>query len=154
MPNITQLVNRLKNTTPTVVQLSYTLGAIGYDEARPDRAVVIGWDTGDLYWFNPWNMSFIQSQTINGHRTIALQNNSIFTAIDYNATATVFADPTLKSVANISYPSLLRVRKFLFMNNSQTIIATTQDDQSVTFIDVVSPTQFTVRVSCINALIK
>ena len=154
MPNITELVNRLKHTTPTVVQLSYTLGAIGYDDTRPDRAVVIGWDTGDLYWFNPWNMSTVKNQTINGHRSIALQNNSIFTAIDYNATVTVFVDPTLASVANITYPSLQRVRKFLFMNNSRTIIATTQDDQSVTFIDVVSPTQFTVRVSCMNALIK
>ena len=34
MPNVTELVNRLMNTIPTVVQLSYTLGAIGYDEAR------------------------------------------------------------------------------------------------------------------------
>ena len=52
------------NTTPTVVSLSYELGAIGYEEARPDRAVVIGSGTGDLYWFNPWNMSFIKNQTI------------------------------------------------------------------------------------------
>ena len=82
MPNITELVDRLKNTTPTVVQLSYTVGAIGYDEARPDRAVAVGWDSGDLYWFNPWNMNSIKNQTINGHRAVALHNDSIFTTID------------------------------------------------------------------------
>ena len=147
MPNITQLVNRLKNTTPTVVQLSYALGAIGYDEARPDRAVAIGSGTGDLYWFNPWNMSFIKNQTINGHRAIALQNNSIFTGIDGTPTVTVLNQETLAGVTNITHPSFNRVRKFLFMNNSQTIMITTQDNKSVTVLEAISATQFTVRVS-------
>ena len=149
MPNITELVNLLKNTTPTVVHLSYTLGAIGYDEARPDRAVAIGWDTGNLYWFNPWNMRSIKNQTINGHCAIALQNNSIFTTIDYSNTVIVLNEQTLNGEANITYPSFTRVRKFLFMNNSQTIMVTTQDKKSVTILDVISPNQFAVRVSII-----
>ena len=152
MPNITELISRLQNVTPTVVQLNYTLGAIGYDEARPDRAVIIGRDSGDLYWFNPWNMTFIKNQTINGHRSIALHKNSIFTTIDGSETVTVWADPTLASIANITYPSFNRTRKFLFMNDSQTIMLTTQDNKSVTILDVVSPTQFTVRVSRIDTL--
>ena len=152
MPNITELVNRLKNTTPTVVPLSKELITLGYDEVRPDRAVAIGWNTGDLYWFNPINMSHIKNQTINGHRTIALQNNSIFTAIDYTAKVTVFADPTLSSVANASYRSLQRVRKLIFLNNSRTIVATTQDNKSVTLLDVSSPTQYTVQVRVIERL--
>ena len=146
MPNITEIVNLLKNTTPTVVQLSYTLGAIGYDEARPARAVAIGWDTGDLYWFNPWNMSSIKNQTINERSAIALQNSSIFTAIDFNKTVIVLNEQTLGGVTNITHPSFNRVRKFLFMNNSQTIMVTTQDNKSVTILDVISPTQITVRV--------
>ena len=149
MPNITELVNRLKNTTPTVVQLSYTLGAIGYDETRPDRAVVIGWDSGDLYWFNPWNMSYIQHQTINGHRSIALHNNSIFTANDTSKTVIVLDEQTLTDVVNITYPSFSRVRKFLFMNDSRTIMVTTKDNRSVTVLDVLSPNQLTVRVRII-----
>ena len=149
MPNITELVSRLMNTTPTVVQLSYTLAAIGYDEARPDRAVAIGWDTGDLYWFNPWNMSFIKNQTINGHRSIALHNNSLFSTRDTSRTVIVLNEETLSAVFNITYSSFGRARKFLFMNNSQTIMVTTKDNKSVTVLDVISPNQFTVRVSII-----
>ena len=149
MPNVTEIVSRLMNTTPTVVQLSYTLAAIGYDEARPDRAVAIGWDSGDLYWFNPWNMSFIKNQTINGSRAIALQNNSIFSANDTSKTVIVLNEQTLASVTNITYPSFSKVRKFLFMNNSRTIMVTTKQNKSVTVLDVLSPNQLTVRVSII-----
>ena len=153
MPNITELISRLMNTTPTVVQLSYTLGAIGYDEARPDRAVAIGWDTGDLYWFNPWTMSSIQNQTINGSRTIALQNSSIFTTIDNLTTVIILNEQTLASVANVNYSSFSRVRKFLFMNDSRTIMVTTKDNRSVIVLDVISPSQFNVRVSIFAALL-
>ena len=146
MPNITELVNRLMNTTPTVVQLSFEPAAMGYDEARPDRAVAIGRDSGDLYWFNPWNMSSIKNQTINGHRSIALHNNSIFTANDTSKTVIVLNEQTLSAVFNITYSSFGRARKFLFMNNSQTIMITTQDNKSVTVLEAISATQFTVRV--------
>ena len=147
MPNITELISRLMNTTPTVVALSFTLAAIGYDEARPDRAVVIGWDTGDLYWFNPWNMSFIKNQTINGRQAIALQNNSIFSADNTSKSVIVLNEQTLAGVANITYPSLSKVRKILFMNDSRTIMVTTKDNKSVTFLDMISPSQFNIRVS-------
>ena len=154
MPNITELISRLQNTTPTVVSFSYALGAIGYDEARPDRAVAIGSGTGDLYWFNPWNMSFIQSQTINGRITIALYNGSMFTGIDNTPRVNVFNDQSLACVNNKTYPSFNRVRKFLFMNNSQTAMVTTQDNKSVTVLDMTSPTQFTIRVSRMDTLFE
>ena len=152
MPNVTEIVSRLMNTTPTVVQLSFTLASIGYDEARPDRAVAIGWSTENLYWFNPWNMSSIKNQTINGHATIALHNNSIFSANDNSTTVIVLNEQTLASVTNITYPSLSKVRKFLFMNNSRTIMATTKQNTSVTVLDMVFPNQLTVRVSIIAHL--
>ena len=152
MPNITEIVSRLMNTTPTVVQLSYTLGAIGYDDSKPDRAVAIGWDTGDLYWFNPWNMSSIKNQTINGSRAIGLQNNSIFTTDDNSKTVLVLDEQTLAVVANINYSSFSKARKFLFMNNSQTIMAVTKDSNSVTVLDMISPSQVNVRVSIIAYL--
>ena len=154
MPNITEIISRLMNTTPTVVSLSYELGAIGYEEARPDRAVVIGSGTGDLYWFNPWNMSFIKNQTINSGLTIALYNGSIFTGIDNTPRVYVFNDQSLACVNNKTYPSFNRVRKFLFMNNSQTVMVTTQDNASVTVLDMTSPTQFTVRVRRMDALFE
>ena len=147
MPNITELVHRLMNTTPTVVQLSYEPAAMVYDEARADRAVAIGRDPGNLYWFNPWNMSFIKNQTINGRFAIALHNNSLFTGIDGTPTVTILNEETLASVANISYSSFSTVRKFLFMNKSQTVMVTTQDKNFVTVLEVISPTQYTVQVS-------
>ena len=152
MPNITELVDRLKNATPITVSLSFAPSAFGYDETRPHRAVAIGRSSGDLYWFNPWNMSFIQNQTIHGERAIELRNNSIFTTIDSSKTVIVLNEQTLASVTNITNPSFNKVRMFLFMNNSQTIMATTQDNMSVTILDVISPTQFTVRVRILKRL--
>ena len=154
MPNIIELIDRLKNGMVSSVQLSFTLGAIGYGKARPDQAVAIGWNTGHLYWFNTKDMSYIQYQTINGHATIALHNNSIFTGIDGTSTVTVLNEQTLAGVASISYPSFKRVRKFLFMNNSQTIMVTTQDNNSVTILEMISQTQFTVRVSRMDVIVE
>ena len=96
-------------------------------------------------------MSSIQNQTINGSRAIALENGSIFTTIDNSTTVIVLNEQTLNVVANITYSSFSKVRKFLFMNDSRTVMVTTKDNKSVIVLDVISPNQLTVRVSILAA---
>ena len=146
MPNITELIDRLKNATPIVVPLSFTPSTFGYDEANPNEAVVIAGYAGDLYWFNPIDMSFLRSQTISFRETIAIHNNTILTGIDGDPNVHVLDKQTLAPLANITYPSLIQVRKFLFLNNGQTIVVPTQSNHSITFINVQSTTQCIVQV--------
>ena len=146
MPNITELINRLKNTTPVVVPLSFAPGAFGYDETEPSEAVVMGLNSGDLYWFNPIDMTSLRNQTSDFREKIALHNHSIFTGNDGDPTIHVLDESNLAPVANITYPSLNQTRKFIFLNNGQTIAVTTQCNHSVTFINVQSSTQYTVQV--------
>ena len=146
MPNITELIDRLKNATPFVVPLSSTPSTFGYDEANPNEAVVIAGYAGDLYWFNPIDMSFLRSQTISFRETIAIHNNTILTGIDGDPNVHVLDKQTLASWVNITYPNFWRFRKLIFVNNSQTIVVTAQYNQSITFINVQSPTQYNVQV--------
>ena len=151
--NITELINRLKSAAPTEVPLSFEAAAFGYDEANPNEAVVIGVNSGNLYWFNPIDMTFLRSQTIDSSLTIALHNHSILTGTDGTSVIYVLDDQTLASRASITYPSLDQVRKFIFLNNSQTIVVPTQSKKSVTFIDAQSPTQYTVQVGIASTLL-
>ena len=143
--NITVLINRLKNATPVVVPLAFQAGAFGYDDTKPNEAVVIGASSGNLYWFNPFNLIFLRNGTIASSNTIALHNHSIFTAYDNNPTMYMFDDSTLALSGNITYPSLKILRKFLFLNNGQTIVVPTQFNNSITMISVQSTTQYTVQ---------
>ena len=153
MPNITELINRLKNATPIEIPLSFEPAAFGYDEADPNEAVVIGVNSGELSWFNPIDMTSLRSQTISASLAIALHNHSIFTAITGSPIVFILDQQTLTLSANITYPSLNQVRKFLFLNNGQTIVIPTQSAFSITFVDVQSPTQYTVQVTMVSTFL-
>ena len=146
MSNIVELIDRLNSATPVVVSLSFSPTTFGYDEANLSEAVVIGAYSGDLYWFNPIDMIFLRNQTISFRETIALHNHSIFTGKGGDPTVHILDQQTLAPLANITYPSLNQVHKFIFLNNGQTIVVPTQSNLSVTFINVQSPTQYTVQV--------
>ena len=146
MPNITELVNRLKNATPVVISLSFLAGAIGYDENIPNRAVVAGHSPGSAHSFNPIDMTSIRNETVNTSNGIALHNGLVFTGVDGEPTVYALEQITLDRVANVTYPSLKQIRKFLFLASSQTIMVTTQVNQSVTMLDIHSPTEYTVKV--------
>ena len=146
MPNITELINRLKNAIPVVVPLSFNPGTFGYDEANPSEAVVIGGFSGDLYWFNPIDMTSLRNKTIDFRDAIALHNHSIFTGKDGDTTVHILDKETLAPLANITHPSFWQIRKLIFLNNSQTIVLPTQSNHSITFVNVQSPTQYTVQV--------
>ena len=152
MRNITELIDRLRNTTPIQVPLSFEATAFGYDEANPNEAVVIGVGSGNLYWFNPIDMSFIQNQAVSTSLTVTLHNHSIFTGRDGTPVVYMLDARTLNQSAAISYSSFNQVRKFIFLNSSQTIAVPTQTSHSVTFIDIQSPTQYTVQVGIASTL--
>ena len=153
MPNVTELINRLKATTPTVVDLAFEPSAFGYDEKQPSEAVVIGWNPGSLYWFNPLNIMPLRNSSINAGLTIGLHNNLTFTATDGISNIGVSDSWTNSLLATISYSSFNQVRKFVFINDGQTMIVPTQNNFSLTFIDVVSSTSYSIQVnhSCVPA---
>ena len=146
MPNITKLINQLKNATPIVIPLPFPATGFGYDENQPNEAAVITLYSGNVYWFNPINMTILRNQTTTFSVTIASYNHSLFTGHEYDPTVYISDEQTLVQSANITYPSLNQVRKFLFLNNGQTIIVPTQSNFSVTILDAQSPTQYTVQV--------
>jgi hypothetical protein len=111
MPNITELVNRLKNVTPIVMSLSFEAGGFGYDKTKPSEAVVIRARSGDLHWFNSIDLTLLRNQTINFRLTIALHNNTVFTGKDRDPHVPILDEQTLAPRANITYPSLSQVRK-------------------------------------------
>ena len=153
IPNITEIVNRLKNATPKVISLSFQVGGLGYDETKPNEAVVIGVESGYLHWFNPINMTSLRNQTIATSLTIALHNNNIFTGRDTDPTIHILDERNLAPVTNITYPSLNQVRKFIFLNNGRTIVVPTQSNFSVTILDVQSPTLHTIQVSIASTVL-
>ena len=147
MPNITELINRLKTTTPTLINLAFQPSAFGYDENQPSEAVVIGVGPGACYWFNPQNMMFLRSGSFDYGLTIGLHNNLTFTASDGVATVRVSDSQTSSLLVNISHSSLIEVRKFVFVNDGRTMIVPTQSNFSVTFIDVQSSTNYSIQVN-------
>ena len=152
MPNMTDLLLRLKISTPFVVTLSFDPGSFGYDEANPNEAVVLGGSSGQLYWFSPIDMTSLRNQTSDNRDAIALHNHSIFTGKDGDPAIHVLDESNLAPVANIPCPSFWQLRKFIFLNNGQTIAVTTQFNQSVTFVNVQSSTQYNVQVRIITVL--
>jgi hypothetical protein len=147
MPNITELLIRLQNATPTVMNLTFQGGAIGYDPANPNEAAVAGFDQPYLYWFNPVTMTFLRNYSIGDSLTLTVYNNQTFTATDGNPSIFIRDSQTNNYLANITYPTLGEIRKVIFLNNGQTAVVSTQNNLSLTFFNVNSPTNYTMQVS-------
>lgn len=147
MPNITELLMRLTNTTPIVMNLSFQPAALGYDEANPSEAAVTGWSQPILYFFNPITMTYLRNFTINGSPSLTLYNNQTFTAAENTAIIYIRDSQTNALLATIDYASLSQVRKIVFLNNRTTAVISTQKNNSLTCFDVNSPTNYTFQVN-------
>jgi hypothetical protein len=147
MPNITELINRLQNAVPITMNLTFQPSGFGYDEAIPTEAVVIGYNPGILYWFNPLTTMFIRNESINTSLTITSYNNQTFTAIDGVPTIYIRDKQTNNYLASVTYQILSKIRKLIFINDGQTAVAPTQSNNSVTFLNVNSPINYTLQVT-------
>jgi hypothetical protein len=155
MPNITELLDRLENTIPTILNLTFSPAAFGYDQSKPNETAVIGSSNGSLYWFNPMNMTFIRSSSINTSLTIALQDNLLYTGYDMVPMIDIYDSQTNSLLSTINYSSLNKIRKIIFMNNSQSMIVSTQTNNSLTVFNIQSSTNYTIQVNNrMNILVK
>lgn len=146
MPNITDLLIRLQSAIPTVMNLTFQPGPLGYDETRPSEAAVAGWGVPILYWFNPLTMIFIQNVTIGITYSLAIYNNQTFTSTNGIPAILIRDSQTNNYLANVTYSTLAQVRKIVFLNNGQTAIVSTQNNMSLTVFNVSSPRSFTFQV--------
>ncbi|CAF1302279.1 unnamed protein product [Adineta steineri] len=143
--NITELMDRLKTVTPTTINLTFKPAAFGYDSSIPSEAAVIGYDPGNLYWFNPLTTAFIRNSSIDTILTLALYENQTFTANNGISVINIRDKQTNNYINNVSYPSLGSVRKIIFINDGQTMIVSTQNNLSLTVFDINSPMNYTYR---------
>jgi hypothetical protein len=137
---------RLQNATPTIMNLTFQPGAMGYDQANPDEAAVAGYGASILYWFNPATMTFLRNSTIDISYSLAVYNNQTFTAFSNIPSIYIRDSQTNNRLANITYSSLGQVRKIIFINNGQTAVVPTQNNFTLTFFNVNSPTNYTIQV--------
>jgi len=147
MPNITDLLTRLKNATPIIMNLTFPPAAFGYDEANPNEVAVSGWNLPILYWFNPNTIMFIRNSSINASLGLAVYNNQTFTDTDNSPLVSIRDSQTNSYLENITYSSLGKVRKLIFINNGQTGIFSTQNNYSLTMFNVNSPINYTLQVN-------
>jgi hypothetical protein len=146
-PNFTEILIRLQTVIPETINLTFSPGAFGYEENQPDEAMVIGMGTGDLYWFDPFNLTFIRSGSVWTALSIVLYNGSLFTSIGSIPTIYVLDSQTMTSITNITYPNLSETRKYMFLNDGKTMIATTQNNMSLSVFNVTSPTDYNFQVN-------
>lgn len=146
MPNITDLLTRLQNAVPIVMNLTFQPGALGYDEARPYEAAVAGWGVPILYWFNPFTMTFIQNFLIGISYSLAIYNNQTFTSVMGVPAIQIRDSQTNNYLKNVTYPTLNSTRKLIFLNDSKTAIVSTQNNMSLTAFNVNSPLNYTLQV--------
>ena len=64
MPDITELINRLKNATPTMVNLTFEPAALAYDEMNPNEVAMIGRHSVWIYWFNAFTLTLLRNISI------------------------------------------------------------------------------------------
>ena len=81
MPNITEVLARLQSSVPTMVNLTFNPGAIGYDVDSPNEAVTISVSTPVLYWFNPHNLQFIRNSSTWTRLSVVLYRGLLFTSV-------------------------------------------------------------------------
>jgi hypothetical protein len=138
---------RLQSATPTVMNLTFQAGPMGYDLANPSEAAVAGFGSAFICWFNPVTMTFLRNFSIDSSYTLAVYNNQTFTAT--NAISSIFIRDSQSNnrLGNITYSSLASVRKIIFINNGQTAVVSTQNNQSLTLFNVNSPTNYTIQVN-------
>ena len=147
MPNITDLLDRLKNATPVIGNLPFEPSMIGYDQMKPNETAIIGRRGGFVYWFDPLTLNIYRnSSDLNSSLSFALYDNYIYTAVDGTPAVNVFSRLTNTLVFIINHATLSTLRKYIFINNGQNMVVTSQSSQCLTFFDVHSPTNVTFQV--------
>jgi hypothetical protein len=147
MPNMTELLNRLKNATPVVGNLPFEPSIMGYDEMKPNETAIIGRRGGFIYWFDPLTLNLIKNfSVVNTSLTFALRGDYTYTAMDGIPAINVFNRLTNTLVYSINHASLGILRKYIFINNGRNMVVTSQNTQSLAFFDVHSPTNVTFQV--------
>ena len=147
VPNITELLLRLQNLTPNIIHLIFQPSAFGYDENVLNEAAVIGMTQSIIYWFNPITFTFLRNASVWTTVSLALYNNAVFTAIDNTPTIYVLDNTAKNQIINITDVSLLKTRKYIFLNNGQTMIVTAQSSNALAVFNVNAPTNYTLQVS-------
>jgi hypothetical protein len=147
MPNITEVLARLKASIPIIVNLTFTPGAIGYDESTPDQAVTLGNSVATLYWFNPHNLQFIRSSSTWTKLSVVLYQGLLFTSLGGTSAINILTSENATQLANITHPSLSNTRKLIFLNDGQTMITTAQNAMSLSLFERNSPINYTFQVS-------
>lgn len=83
MPNITQVIDRLENVTPLVLNLSFEPSAMSYDDNNPDEMAFIGRHGGWVYWIDPTTLTPIRNTSmVNASLSLTVRNDRIYTAMD------------------------------------------------------------------------
>jgi hypothetical protein len=130
-----------------MIILPFSPGALGYDKNQPNEAVVIGWSVGNLKWFNPTNLSITRHSFVWTSLSIVLYNGSLFTSQNNVPTIYVLNSQTMNQVTNITHSSLFATRKYIFLNDGNTMIATAQQNWSLTVFNVTSSTDYIFQVN-------
>lgn len=147
MPNITELLIRLKTNTPTTINLAFQPGSFGYDKAKPFEAAVAGFGAPFLYWFNPITTASLRIFSIPaGSYSLTVYKNQTFTAISGTPLINIRDSQTNNYLGNINYTSLNQVRKLVFINNDQTLVVPTQSYYSLTIFKINSSNNYIFQV--------
>ena len=146
MPNITELINRLKSATSRNISLGFQPSVFGYDPITTNETVIVGRNGAWAYRFGLSPLAWIRNTSIvNTSVSIALHSNQIYTASDGVPSIKVYDDRTSNLLLSINHPTLTRVRKMIFINNGQNMVVTAQDNQSLIVFDIHSLTNYTVQ---------
>ena len=147
VPNITELLIRLQNVTPNVINLPFQPSAFGYDDNAPHEAAVIGYSQGTIYWFNPINFTLLRNASVWTSLSLALYRDSVFTSKDGTPAINVLDKQANQQIINITHASLSQTRKYIFLNNGQTMIATGQSYNALVVFNNNGGTNYTFQVS-------
>ena len=147
MPNITELLNRLKAATPITISLGFQPSAFGYDPRKANETVVVGRFGAWAYRFSVSPLTWIRNSSIvNTSFSVALHNNQIYAAADGVPSIKLYDDQTSDFLFSVDHPTLSAVRKMIFINNGQNMVVSSQGSQSLVIFDIHSPTNYTFQV--------
>lgn len=146
MPNITELLNLLQNSVRFEMNLTFQPGAFGYDETNPSEIAVSGFNVGVLYWFDAVTMTQLRNFSINPSLFLTVYNNQTFVSTNGIPWIHIRDRLTNNYLANFTGSTLVSIRKFLFLDNGRTVVVSTQNNVSISFFDVNSPTSYTFQV--------
>ena len=147
VPNITELLIRLQNVTPNVIILPFQPSAFGYDDNAPHEAAVIGYSQGTIYWFDPISFTLIRNASVWTSLSLALYRDSVFTSKNSTPAINVLDKQANQQIINITHASLSQTRKYIFLNNGQTMIATGQSSNALAVFNANGGTNYTFQVS-------